>query len=139
MREPFYTRPVLLDRERDRRSSIGTKPVAHREPHGPGERVVVCAVCEHPITDEECRMEMNGAHEHVFVNPAGFQYVIGCWSAAPGCAHLGSPETAFSWFPGWTWQIAACARCRAHLGWVYRNADQQFHGLIADRVRAIDT
>ena len=27
------------------RSSIGTKPVAHREPHGPGERVVVCAVC----------------------------------------------------------------------------------------------
>ncbi len=65
---------------------------------------------------------MSGAHAHTFVNPAGFGYVIGCWNAAAGCVHLGSTETAFSWFPGWTWQLAACASCRTHLGWVYRGA-----------------
>ena len=78
---------------------------------------------------------MSGAHAHTFVNPAGFGYVIGCWNAAAGCVHLGSTETAFSWFPGWSWQLAACASCRTHLGWVYRNAGQQFHGLIAERLR----
>ena len=107
-----------------------------REPGGPGDHAVVCVVCGHRITDADHRMEMSGSHEHTFVNPAGFAYVIGCWSHAPGCVHLGSNETAFSWFPGWSWQIAACARCRAHLGWVYRNAGEQFHGLIADRLRA---
>ena len=131
MREPFYTRLVLLDRERDRRSS----PKTVQEPGGPGEHALVCVVCGHRITDEDYRMEMSGAHQHTFVNPAGFAYVIGCFTAAPGCIHLGSTESAFSWFPGWTWQLAACARCRAHLGWVYRNAGEQFHGLIADRLR----
>jgi hypothetical protein len=98
----------------------------------------VCVVCAHRITDVHCRTDMNGSHEHTFVNPAGFAYVIGCWTTAPGCIHLGSSETAFSWFPGWSWQIAACASCRAHLGWVYRNAGEQFHGLISDRLRASD-
>lgn len=79
---------------------------------------------------------MNGSHEHTFVNPGGFVHHIGCFAAAPGCAYLGSTESAFSWFPGWTWQIAACARCRAHVGWIYRNAGAQFHGLILAALRA---
>lgn len=29
----------------------------------------------------------------------------------------GRPDTAHSWFPGYAWTIAYCARCRAHLGW----------------------
>lgn len=81
-------------------------------------------------------MAMSGAHEHTFVNPVGLAFIIGCFTAAPGCSHLGAPETAFSWFPGWSWQIAACARCRAHVGWVYRNAGEQFHGLILAALRS---
>ena len=131
MEQPFYTRPVLLDRERDRRSSpiTGTGRVAD------DERGLVCVVCGHHITDDDHRIEMSGAHEHTFVNPGGFVHHIGCFNAAPGCIHLGPTESAFSWFPGWSWQIAACARCRAHVGWIYRNAGEQFHGLIVSAIR----
>ena len=131
MERSFYTRPVLLDRERDRRSS--PKPVSDRV--RTDERGLVCVVCGHHISDEEHRIEMSGAHEHTFVNPHGFDYRIGCFNAAPGCIHLGPNESAFSWFPGWTWQVAACARCRAHLGWIYRNGSEQFHGLILAAIR----
>lgn len=120
---PSYTRPVLRDVERDRRSS--PKPVDDNVAPG-----LVCAVCNHHITDDDHRIEMSGSHEHTFVNPGGYQFHIGCFNAAPGCVYLGTTETAFSWFPGWSWQLAACARCRAHLGWIYRLAGEQFHGLI---------
>ena len=94
-----------------------------------------CVVCEHRISERAYRIEMQGAHEHTFVNPGGFAYHIGCFAAAPGCAHTGPTEAAFSWFPGWSWQVAACAKCRSHVGWIYRLAGQQFHGLILDRLR----
>jgi hypothetical protein len=89
-----------------------------------------CVVCDHRITDRSSRMEMSGAHEHTFVNPAGVQHHIGCFATAPGCVHVGDTEAAFSWFPGWTWQIAVCGRCHTHMGWIFRLAGQQFHGLI---------
>ena len=95
----------------------------------------MCAACGHRITDEDYRIAMSGAHEHTFVNPAGIVHHIGCFSIAPGCAYAGSPEAAFSWFPGWSWQIAVCGRCHAHLGWIYRNAGEQFHGLITTALR----
>ncbi|HEV7555110.1 MAG TPA: cereblon family protein [Kofleriaceae bacterium] len=88
-----------------------------------------CASCDHRITEEAYWIEIAGAHEHTFVNPGGFVHHIGCFVAAPGCVHVGAPETAFSWFPGYSWQIASCARCRAHLGWIFRSTPEQFHGL----------
>jgi hypothetical protein len=129
MARSFYTRLVLRDRERDRRSS----PKSVDET---GEHALVCVACGHRISDEDYRIQMLGAHEHTFVNPHGVVHHIGCFAAAPGCIHLGSTETAFSWFPGWTWQVAACARCRAHVGWIYRNAGEQFHGLITAAIRS---
>lgn len=32
----------------------------------------------------------------------------------------GPPETRDSWFPGYSWQIAHCSICSAHLGWKFR-------------------
>ena len=106
-----------------------------READTGGSNPLRCAACDHPITERGYRTEMSGAHEHTFVNPAGFAYVIGCFVAAPGCAYTGQPETAFSWFPGWSWQIAICGHCRIHLGWIYRLSGQQFHGLILAALR----
>jgi hypothetical protein len=123
---------MLRDRERDRRSS----PTTVKDPVDTRERPLVCTACGHRITDEDYRIEMGGAHEHTFVNPAGFVHHIGCWAVAPGCVHVGLTESAFSWFPGWTWQLAACGQCRAHLGWIYRNAGEQFHGLITTAIRS---
>jgi hypothetical protein len=95
-----------------------------------------CAVCEHRITQAAYRVERGGAHEHTFVNPGGFVHHIGCFAAAPGCIHIGDTQQAFSWFPGWTWQVALCARCRAHLGWIFRCGGEQFHGLIVSAIRS---
>jgi hypothetical protein len=89
-----------------------------------------CVVCEHRISARSHRTEISGAHEHTFVNPSGIVHTIGCFVAAPGCVHIGETEGAFSWFPGWTWQVAICARCRTHVGWIFRCAGEQFHGLI---------
>jgi len=120
---------VLRDRERDR------APGARRDSTNRDDGGLVCAACGHRISDAASRIEMNGSHEHTFVNPAGYVHHIGCFAAAPGCVHLGPTETAFTWFPGWTWQVAACARCRAHIGWIYRSSGAQFHGLILAALR----
>jgi hypothetical protein len=100
-----------------------------------GDDSLRCAVCGHRITDRAYRSEMSGAHEHTFVNPAGFTFRIGCFVAAPGCKHVGETSEAFSWFPGWTWQIAICGNCRAHVGWIFRCGGEQFHGLIVSALR----
>jgi len=94
-----------------------------------------CAVCDHRISSAAYRIERGGAHEHTFVNPHGITHHIGCFLAAPGCGHIGPTETAFSWFPGWSWQVAVCARCRTHLGWIFRCGGEQFHGLILAALR----
>jgi hypothetical protein len=119
---------VLREAERDRRSAP-TKGV---------HRGLVCAACGHDITDDANRIDMAGTHEHTFVNPAGHDFRIGCFAAAPGCVPAGAEEDAFSWFPGWSWQIALCGRCYSHLGWTYRNADQRFWGLILAALRPAD-
>lgn len=99
------------------------------------EEALICAACEHVITSRAYRIEQLGAHEHTFVNPAGVVHHIGCYALAPGAMSVGAPQDAFSWFPGWSWQIALCGRCRAHLGWSYRCVDETFHGLITAALR----
>jgi len=102
---------------------------------GDDDEALRCAACGHRISEAAYRIQIADAHEHTFVNPHGIVHHIGCFAAAPGCAHVGSTETAFSWFPGWSWQVAVCARCRAHVGWIFRCAGQQFHGLILAALR----
>lgn len=79
---------------------------------------------------------MSGAHEHTFVNPNGIVHTIGCFVAAPGCVHVGSTDEAFTWFPGWKWQVAICAKCHTHLGWIFRLSPDQFHGLILANLKS---
>jgi hypothetical protein len=112
-----------------------TTPRAHDEDTTGDDDALVCTACEHVITSQDLREERGGAHEHTFVNPGGFVHHIGCFAAAPGCAYTGLTETAFSWFPGWTWQVAVCGRCRQHIGWIFRCAGEQFHGLLLAQLR----
>jgi hypothetical protein len=86
------------------------------------------------ITTSAARIEMSGSHDHRFVNPHGFQFHIGCFVDAPGCAPVGPESSYWSWFPGYAWRIEACRACGAHLGWLFRGADGLFHGLILDRL-----
>jgi hypothetical protein len=121
--------------EADGRRAASTRPRRVSERTGDdGDRPLLCSICGHRITDGAYRIEHAGAHEHTFVNPAGFVHVLGCFALAPGVVHIGDPDPTFSWFPGWTWQLAACAACRVHIGWIYRCAGEQLHGLVLDRL-----
>jgi hypothetical protein len=97
-------------------------------------RDLLCRTCRSRITHEDHRIEVNGAHEHTFVNPGGFMHRIGCFALATHLRELGSPESAFSWFPGFSWQIVVCKTCRTHLGWIYRCAGDRFTGLLLDEL-----
>jgi hypothetical protein len=102
------------------------------------ERAVACAACRHLLTRIVARTSVNGEHRHVCVNPSGIPYEIGCWSSAPGCSEVGAPEAFWSWFAGYTWQIAVCAACGTHLGWRFARSEASFYGLIVARVMEVD-
>lgn len=101
------------------------------EAHGPR---LICARCGHPISAGGWALEVAGAHGHSFVNPHGYLYRVGCFRHAPGCAPQGEAQSEYSWFPGYSWQIAVCGGCGAHLGWAFAGREPAFHGLILDRL-----
>ena len=96
---------------------------------------LVCAQCRQPVTADVWRLTVSGSHQHVFANPGGHIFVIGCFSSAPGCVVVGSLTSDFSWFSGTQWQIAVCAACGLHLGWRYTTlSNSSFFGLILNRL-----
>jgi hypothetical protein len=52
------------------------------------------------VTNAAWRIAVSGSHRHVFANPYGMVFVLGCFAAAPGCALMGQPSDAFAWFAG---------------------------------------
>jgi len=98
------------------------------------EPVLRCARCGHFITRPAEGISVNGSHRHTFVNPHGLMFEIGCFQAAPGCAHLGRATGEFTWFPGYQWRVAVCAGCLFHLGWRFVSSGTSFHGLILDHL-----
>lgn len=111
----------------------------HRQEHqaeavSKRRRLLLCALCQAPITWVDARIEVNGDHLHSFFNPHGIIFHIGCFSEAPGCAPASLPSSEFTWFPGFSWRVAHCGRCNEHLGWRFQDELSQFHGLILDRL-----
>jgi hypothetical protein len=98
------------------------------------EAWVRCAACGHALAEEKARIEVDGRHVHTFVNPAGHEYTVRCFAVAPGCAGAGEESTFWSWFRGFAWRIALCARCGTQVGWSFRSDASTFWGLIAARI-----
>jgi len=101
-------------------------------------RLLACAGCRRVIASTSDRTEMNGSHEHVFVNPDGERFRIGCFANATGLLRVGPSSIEATWFAGYTWQSEVCAGCRAFLGWLYRRGDHRFNGLVLDSLIEID-
>jgi hypothetical protein len=97
---------------------------------GGGGRLV-CARCGNPIASTVDRIRVGGSWIHTFANPHGYVYRIECYGCAQGIALAGAQSTDFTWFAGYAWQVALCARCGAHLGWQFRSPEHAFAGLIA--------
>ena len=102
--------------------------------HLPAGKRLLCRRCANPITSMAAQIPVSGSHQHRFSNPAGQSFHIGCFSKAPGCALQGRACSEHSWFPGYRWTVALCARCGNHLGWRFQ-ADDGFFGLILAQLR----
>ncbi|MBU4262375.1 MAG: hypothetical protein KKC76_10985 [Proteobacteria bacterium] len=115
---------LLLDGKIDSSSDEQTKNSDQGE-------VFLCRFCRTKITTAAQMIEVNGSHCHMFTNPLGKVYEIGCFSHAPGCLNQGLPTTECTWFTGCTWRFSLCGSCFSHLGWQYHSdLTGYFFGLI---------
>ena len=106
-----------------------------RDAHVLEERAVVCAACNHTLTKSSARIEVDGAHEHAFANPAGLTFRVACFREAPGCRGYGDESTFWTWFKGFAWRVALCGACGEHVGWSYRSDASSFFGLVTTRIK----
>jgi len=142
MTDPFFTfLPTLpfakkeAPEKDDPRAAPSPATEALDEAERDEERLILCRQCGHGVTRPSERMELQGAHYHAFANPAGILFEIGCFRSADGCAHAGEATEQWSWFQGYAWRVAVCARCLRHLGWLYTATDRPpFYGLILNRL-----
>lgn len=86
---------------------------------GEGGRRLVCKACRTRITRRDLGMEIDGKHHHVFFNPHGYVFELGCFASAKNVIPTGPRTDEFTWFPGYAWQVVACAGCNSQLGWRY--------------------
>lgn len=126
--------PEVIDKERQ-----GLDPalgrILERQEEAPKD-YIYCAACSTVIGRSGDRIEVNGSHDHNFVNPHGLHFHLGCFREALGCDISGPPQAADSWFMGFLWRIASCGDCKRHLGWYFDRQDQRyFYGLILDRIQ----
>ncbi|WP_161946189.1 cereblon family protein [Desulfonatronum thiosulfatophilum] len=104
------------------------------EPTTDDDSSLRCRNCGLVVTKDANRISVNGRHDHVFFNPHGHVFEIGCFGNAPGAMPLGPSSAEFSWFSECTWQIAVCSRCRSHLGWLFAGPNGLFFALILDQL-----
>lgn len=112
------------------------------------ERWLLCVACRAEIARDDARIAASSgsatAHEHVFLNPSGLEFRLGCFASAPGARPEGERSTVWSWFPGHAWQASVCHACGMHLGWSFHatrgsspesaESGAVFWGLILDRL-----
>ena len=99
---------------------------------------VRCAACGNGLTACSSALRILDAHRHRFTNPGGYIFDIRCFREAEGCVAVGEPSSFWSWFPGYSWQIAHCRACAEHLGWQFLREDSGFIGLIIEKIRIED-
>lgn len=81
---------------------------------------LVCKRCGAEISSRDALFCMDGETvSRVFSNPHGVLHEILTVLHVQGIVLEGPPTTEFTWFPGYAWEVAYCAQCRAHLGWEF--------------------
>jgi len=112
-------------------SDGGSRPDGQPESTvGDSGRALICKACRTKITRRDLAMEIEGKHEHVFFNPHGYVFELGCFASAKNIVIAGPKTDEFTWFPGYSWEVIACAGCGIQLGWRYTSHSGGFFGLI---------
>ncbi len=100
----------------------------------PEDQPILCQRCRTVITTKAAAIELAGQHAHQLINPAGVTYEVVLYREA-NCQVQGPPTPEHTWFAGFTWQIALCGHCSAHLGWLYTKPESLgFYGLIKSQL-----
>jgi hypothetical protein len=108
---------------------------------GGGAAWLACGRCGHRIAPLSARTEVAGQHVHTRINPHGYVWRFGCFSAAPGARDATPPTTDHTWFAGHAWQLANCGRCDVHLGWRFLPSEggaSGFFGLVLEMLVEVD-
>ena len=136
--QPFQTAYALRPKtERDDNDQAEIQIETDQEP-GDNEVWIVCRQCLQRLTRPSERATVNGSHRHTFANPSGIVFEVGCFRMTSGVSLIGPPSYEFPWFSGHSWQIAICATCQSHLGWLFKgHGGSQFFGLILDRLKEL--
>ncbi|XP_038162446.1 protein cereblon [Cyprinodon tularosa] len=58
-------------------------------------------------------------HVQLFENPHGYQFEVITFRRADVMKHWPA-DRHFSWYPGYSWTMATCPRCKTHLGWAFQ-------------------
>ena len=133
----LYDLHLLRPDRNPRKTGAAPDPESQDQPSESREETIVCRQCLHEITSFAERTVVNGAHRHTFANPEGILFEIACYRNAWGCGYVGPSSPEFTWFAGYLWRIAVCARCHTHLGWHFAGPDgHSFHGLITGQIIA---
>lgn len=103
---------------------------AHKDAESLENKAVLCAFCQNTITDMTQVVSVNGLHQHVFANPHGLVFEIGCFKQCQGAVPTSESSLEFSWFPGYSWRVAVCRYCNHHLGWLFGSEHSSFYGMI---------
>jgi hypothetical protein len=109
------------------------------EAENTGGIIFRCRECGSYITDSGLTTKIHGVAEHSFVNPSGMQ----CdFITVAACRNVYADPQLYvehSWFAGYGWRIAVCARCGSHLGWKYdavKNlTPREFFGILIHAVQ----
>jgi len=62
-----------------------------------------------------------------YVNPGGAVHETLTLYKVSNTYTEGQPQTQFSWFPGYAWEMLICGMCNSHLGWRF-TADPKHSG-----------
>ena len=127
---PFVLRDIPDDGSRP----LGGRSTPEENPEtgtSEGGRVLLCKTCRSKITRRDLGMKIDGKHRHVFFNPHGYVFELGCFASAKNVIPTGPKTDEFTWFPGFTWQVIGCTGCSTQIGWRYTSDTQGgFFGLI---------
>ncbi|TRY75187.1 hypothetical protein TCAL_01597 [Tigriopus californicus] len=87
-----------------------------------------CKFCLQEIGSRENMISMTQEGlQGTYVNPGGAVHeTLTLSKVNRGAVRLeGNSSTQFSWFPGYAWTIAQCARCLSHLGWKFTSTNRK--------------
>ncbi|MCM2283325.1 MAG: cereblon family protein [Desulfobacula sp.] len=116
------------------KESLDYLSVAETKTDSKEDEIIVCAFCSHPITTPSKQILIHDGFRHIFANPHGYVFEIGCFSEAMGCRPVSNPSAEFSWFIGYSWQTCICSQCATHLGWFFSSESDHFWGLILEKL-----